>query len=846
MASDAVIPDGKTARLSGFAAEETVNILLVDDEPRNLDVLESILNLPVYRLVRAQTPEEALIALVHQDFACIVLDIRIPGMSGLELARLIKTRRRCQHVPIIFLTAFFQEEKDILQGYDVGAVDYLTKPVNPQILKSKVDVFVELFRTTRALKTANAALELEITHRQEAEEALRQSNTELETRVNERTRELTLANRNLTASERRYREMVHALPAALYTCDVQGRIVLYNEAAVALWGRKPEAGQDSWCGSCRIYRPDGTPLPLDQSPMAITLKEGRTVRGEEIVIERPDGSRRCVLPYPEPIRNDSGEIVGAMNMLVDLTGHKEAEKARAHLAAIIESSGDAIISKDLNGLIQTWNHGAELIFGYSAAEAVGSPIALLVPPERQAEENQIMDTLRQGKRIEHFETVRVRKDGSRIDVSLAISPVKDTQGRIVGASNITRDITRQKRAEQALERAHQEVLAASRAKDDFLAALSHELRTPLNPVLLLASEAAHDPYLPPPLREKFDLISKNVSLEARLIDDLLDLTRITRGKLNLEVAPVNAHLVLQDALAVIQPEIEQKQIFLKVDLGAERHLIRGDAIRLQQVFWNVLKNAVKFTPETGRITIATRTLRDRGELSVEITDTGIGMAVADLNRIFEPFSQGVHTDKGGSHRFGGLGLGLAISRKLIELHSGRIRASSPGRDRGATFYIELPLAENEAVQNSFREPVTQQGAPAGSDPTAPAAAVRILLVEDHEPTRTALAQLLRRRRYEVVTAASLKEARTHATRDTFHLLISDIGLPDGSGNDLMTELRKGNGLRGIALTGYGMEQDIAGTRSAGFDAHLIKPIRVESLEEALASVLNPENRPAPS
>ena len=270
-----------------------VNLLLVDDEPRNLEVLTTILASPGLHLVATANADDALLALVQSEFACIILDIQLPTMSGLELARLIKTRKRNQHIPIIFLTAYFLAEKDVLQGYGAGAVEYLTKPINPQILRSKVGVFVDLYRTTRALAAANGALENEVAQRKKAEEALRQANNVLETRVQERTAELSL-------TEKRYRQVVFSLPAAVYTTDADGRVTLYNEAAVKLWGREPEKGRDLWCGSFRSYRPDGSELPADQCPMAITLKSGKSLRGQEIIIERPDGTRRNLLEYPEP------------------------------------------------------------------------------------------------------------------------------------------------------------------------------------------------------------------------------------------------------------------------------------------------------------------------------------------------------------------------------------------------------------------------------------------------------------------------------------------------------------------------------------------------------------------
>jgi PAS domain S-box-containing protein len=798
-----------------------VSILLVDDELRNLDVLDSILASPELRLVRAQTAEDALLALVHDEFACIVLDVQMPSMSGLELARLIKTRKRSQHIPVIFLTAYFLEEKDILQGYGAGAVDYLTKPINPQILKSKVGVFVDLFRTTHALAAANNSLEQEISQRKKAEAALREMNNELEMRVEERTADLSL-------TEQRYRQLVQSLPAAVYTTDAEGRVTLFNEAAAILWGRRPEIGKDLWCGSYKIFNPDGTDLPLDECPMAVTLKQGHAVRGREIVIERPDGTRRNILPYPEPIFNASGKIVGAVNMLLDITERNLAQLVAQRFAAIVESSDDAIIGKDINGFINSWNHGAERIFQYTADEIVGKHITTLIPPERHNEEEEILGKIRQGESVRHYETVRQRKDGSFINVSLTISPIKDASEKIIGASKIARDITERKRAEKDLEKAHKELLAASRAKDDFLAVLSHELRTPLNPVLLIASDAANNHELPPRTRTDFDTIRKNIELEARLIDDLLDLTRITRGKVILDKHFLDVHRILEDAIAKVRDEMNQKQIAFKMDLKVAQHMVFADAVRLQQIFWNLLKNAVKFTPKGGQVTIET----DAGEnkLAIKITDTGIGMTTDEAGHAFTAFSQGSHTSDGNGHRFGGLGLGLAISQKLAEFHSGKILATSEGRNKGSTFIVELPLAQAAGKNGDVIA-----NPPAASSPGLPTKAngIRVLLVEDHEPTRTALTQLLMRRSYKVISAASVAEARILAGAQNFNIVISDIGLPDGNGYELMAELKKNGAVKGIALTGYGTEQDVARSRAAGFVTHLTKPVGIQSLEAAL-------------
>jgi PAS domain S-box-containing protein len=248
-----------------------------------------------------------------------------------------------------------------------------------------------------------------------------------------------------------FREVLEALPVAVYTTDAAGRITFYNEAAVALWGRRPTLGDDQWCGSWKLYWPDGSPLPHDECPMALTLKEGRAVRDIEAVAERPDGSRVPFLPFPTPLFDASGALVGAVNMLMDLTDRKRADSYEQRLGAIIESSDDAIVSKNLNGIITSWNSGAERLFGYAADEVVGQSITILIPPERYDEETMVIERIRRGERIDHYETVRRRKDGTSVDISLTVSPVRDTVGRIVGASKIARDITDRKRAQEQQE-----------------------------------------------------------------------------------------------------------------------------------------------------------------------------------------------------------------------------------------------------------------------------------------------------------------------------------------------------------------------------------------------------------
>jgi CheY-like chemotaxis protein/nitrogen-specific signal transduction histidine kinase len=384
------------------------------------------------------------------------------------------------------------------------------------------------------------------------------------------------------------------------------------------------------------------------------------------------------------------------------------------------------------------------------------------------------------------------------------------------------DVTERRKAEQELSVARDAAEAANRAKDEFLAALSHELRTPLSPVLMLATEMEHAEDISPALRADFATIRQNVELEARLIDDLLDLTRITQGKLALRFAQVDSHKLLRHALEILRNDIQAKEIQVRLDLTAEAHQVTADAVRLQQVFWNVLKNSVKFNDREGRIDIKSWNENDR--LRIAVTDTGLGITADELPRIFEAFAQGTDASE---PRFGGLGLGLSISSLLVGEHGGRIWAESPGRNRGATLHIELPLAPVVTPVDSIGATTKPKGN----------RAVRILLVEDHAPTRETLARLLTRRGHHVESAGSIAQALIIANTGSVDLIISDLGLPDGSGMDLMQSLRRTCRLPAIALSGYGMQTDIEESKAAGFDEHFTKPVDVFQLEQVIQSLV---------
>ena len=351
------------------------------------------------------------------------------------------------------------------------------------------------------------------------------------------------------------------------------------------------------------------------------------------------------------------------------------------------------------------------------------------------------------------------------------------------------------------------------AKDQFLAMLSHELRTPLTPVLASALALESEPALPPEVHESLHMIRRNVELEARLIDDLLDLTRIDRGKVQLNFEVVDAHTLLQNALEICQAEIDRKHLRRSLNLGARKVHLRADPARLQQIFWNLINNAVKFTPSDGQISISTSNT-SKGELRVEIADTGLGIESEELPKIFDAFEQGGRT------QLGGLGLGLAISKALVEAHKGTITAQSAGRNKGSAFTLVFPTSERAAAQIT----------PAVSPKLPEHQAMRILLVEDHEDSNRSLTNLLRRRGYHVQSALNFQSALDLGTKHEFDVLISDLALPDGNGIDLMQTLQSTRPLLGIALTGFGMEDDIRKCREAGFQHHLVKPIDLNKLD----------------
>jgi PAS domain S-box-containing protein len=413
--------------------------------------------------------------------------------------------------------------------------------------------------------------------------------------------------------------------------------------------------------------------------------------------------------------------------------------------------------------------------------------------------------------------------------------LRDEYGMIHGAVAVFHDITAHKRAveqQQNLLRereARAEAEAANRAKDRFLAVLGHELRTPLTPVLAGVELLEQRINANGEFRGTIEIIRRNIELEARLIDDILDLTAIAKGKINLDVGTVDIHAVVRGAIDIFKTEIGRKKLRVHASLAAPEHFTQADDSRLMQVFWNVIKNAIKFTPEGGAIHIDSANQQDK--ILVRVSDNGVGIEPEVLPRIFDSFEQGVRRVQAGH---GGLGLGLAISRAIVEAHHGQMEATSPGRNRGTMVTISLTAIATppNMAEREGRSPSIE----ASSAKEAKKTRLRILLVDDHTDTVITLGALLRNLGYEVACAETVKQALELAKESKFDLLVSDIGLPDGSGHDLMRQIRARQSIAGIALSGFGMEEDLEKSRAVGFTEHLIKPINVDRLQATLREI----------
>lgn len=486
----------------------------------------------------------------------------------------------------------------------------------------------------------------------------------------------------------------------------------------------------------------------------------------------------------------------------------------------VEQMQEGAVTVSAEGVILYCNQRFADMAALPLERAISSSLTDRISPEAW---QKISEVLRDGADRVKLDDALQTSEGSQIAVSFTASQLRLEDQNVVCL--IVADLSTL-REQENLRLAKEVADKANAAKDVFLAALSHELRTPLTPALMTVMDMQSDADLPDKFRESAALIRRCIELETRLIDDLLDITLIARGKLKLNSAPGDLHAALRGALQICQGDIDAKNLQVELHLEARHHHTVADMVRIQQAFWNIIRNAIKFTPSGGRIVIHSAN-DDDGNIRFEVADSGVGFDAKKPARLFTAFEQ---ENESVGRKFGGLGLGLTISKKVVDAHGGSISGKSEGKDRGATFTICLPL-----------QPLGEGGhhpAPHQSDVSAAekARGLHLLLVEDHADTATTMRELLKRRGHQVTAADSGRAALEMAAATKFDIVISDLGLPDMSGSELMAQLRDHHGLKGIAVSGFGTEEDIAESRTSGFVHHLTKPISIERLDEILLEV----------
>jgi PAS domain S-box-containing protein len=648
------------------------------------------------------------------------------------------------------------------------------------------------------------------------------------------------AERELAAERERLRIILASIGDAVISTDADGRVQYMNGVAETLtgWTQAEAAGRPL---SDVFHVVDEYTRKPAADPALQALRAGAVVRlADHAALIARDGTERPIDDGAAPMRDEGGARVGVVLVFRDTTERRRDEEAKARLAAIVESSEDAIVSKTLDGVIRSWNAGAERLFGYQAEEAVGRPITLIIPTERRDEELEILARVSRGERIEHYETVRVTKDGRRLDISLTVSPIRDTANRIIGASKVARDVTDRKRMENALRESEQRLRTlaaermeaaealrrADRRKDEFLASLAHELRNPLAPLrngLQVMRLAVDKPDLVAKTR---DMMDRQLSHMVHLIDDLLDVSRISCNKMELRRSRVLLADVVGSAVETARPVLEAAGQELTVSLTPEPVQLDADLTRLTQVFGNLLNNCAKYSQPGGHVWLTAT--RDGDQIAVAVRDDGIGIPASALSSIFDIFSQ---VDRSIERSTGGLGIGLALVKGLVEMHGGTVEAASPGPGKGSTFTVRLPVVEVPAASSP--------GVPAEGRPGSAGSTRRILVVDDSRDSAHSMALMLQLLGNEVRTARDGIEAVEVAEQFRPQVVLMDIGMPKLNGYEATRRIRAqpwGRDIAVIALTGWGQEVDRGKAKEAGCDGHLVKPIALPDLEKLLTEL----------
>ena len=795
--------------------------------------------------------------------------------------------------------------------------------------------------------------------------------------------------------------VVESSDDAIVSKDLNGTIVSWNRAAERMFGY---TATEAIGRSIRMIIP--ADRQAEEDMVLGRIRAGKAITHFETIRQRKDGTLIPISLTVSPIHDDAGQVIGASKIARDISEHAQGETARRRLAAVVESSDDAIIAKDLSSTITSWNPAAERMFGYTAAEAIGKSIRMLIPDELQSEEDVVLARIRAGEKLDHYETVRQRKDGARLNISLTVSPIRNAAGEIVGASKIARDVTERARLQQlaseqardherlgevgaivastldretilqnvtdiateltraafgaffynatdpksgdaymlytlsgapreafakfpnpratavfaptfhgegpvrlsdvtqdprygqsapyhgmppghlpvrsylavpvkgvggdvlgglffghseigvfteqherlaagvaawasvALEnsRLYAEAQTANRMKDEFLAVLSHELRTPLNAIVgysrllrgnILSGEKA---------ARGLETLERNAMWLTQIVEDILDVSRIVAGKIRLDVQPVELPLIVDNAVATVQPAADAKQVRVQTIVDPRLGPVSGDPGRLQQVVWNLLTNAVKFTPKQGRVQV--RLERVDSHIEIVVSDTGMGIGPDFLPYVFERFRQ---AEAGTTRRTGGLGLGLAIVRHIVEMHGGTVEASSAGEGQGATFRVRLPLmiVQPEAVEPRREHPRTERREALTG--LGDLSGVHVFAIDDEEDALNLLRVVLETAGAEVTTVNSSEAALERIAEVRPDVLVVDLGMPGIDGFELITRVRQSpdKAIRRIpaaALTAFARSDDRTKALRSGFEMHLAKPVDPGELVASVATL----------
>jgi PAS domain S-box-containing protein len=803
----------------------------------------------------------------------------------------------------------------------------------------------------------------------------------------------------------RYRHLARVVESsddAIVSKDLTGVITSWNRAAERMFGY---TAAEAVGRSIRMIIP--AHRQSEEDTVLERIRSGRPITHFETIRQRKDGTLIPISLTVSPIHDDAGRVVGASKIARDITERARAALTNSRLAAIVDSSDDAIITKDLNGIITSWNFAAELMFGYTTVEAIGRSIRMLIPTELQGEEDVVLARIRAGEKVDHYETVRQRNDGSHLSISLTVSPIRGQNGEVVGASTVARDITERTRLIEAahehaantqklgevgaavastLDRAtivqkvtdlatelthaefgaflcnpaddeagegytsqapagargeafanvahphataifaptflgegplrfddvtqqprheerellicmfqgqqtvrsylavpvrsvagdvvgglffghsqpglftyeherlaqgiaawtsvalenarlYAEAQAANRVKDEFLAVLSHELRTPLNAIVGY-SRLLHGGILAPEKAARgLETLERNALLLTQIVEDVLDVSRIVSGKLRLDVQPVELPVIVDNAVATVQPAADAKGVRIQSIVDPHVGRVSGDPGRLQQVIWNLLSNAVKFTPRNGRVQL--RLERVNSHVEIVVSDTGLGIRPDFLPRVFERFCQ---ADAGTTRKAGGLGLGLAIVRHLVEMHGGSVDATSAGEGHGATFRVALPLMSLHPLARPGRREHPHTERRAALRELRGLQGIHVLAIDDEEDALSLLRVVLEAAGAQVTTINSPVTALDRIAEVKPQVLVVDVGMPEMDGFELITRIRKSENtaIRSIpaaALTAFARSEDRIKALRSGFEMHLAKPVDPGELVASVSTLV---------